>query len=198
MKNTPTNDEIGFYLKTYFFFRFSIFILFLFLLSSPLYAGFSDTARVHADQDAVIYVSEGTVIYGFGAANERKIVHVPNVSRPAIAVALLKKSKKTKTKSINNAFSKKQIVSKKLKSDTNIYDPLSTGLSSSFFVSQRLKSGFVNLNFQDFAKFVNPDVCLSLLKRKFLSRDSIFYCSQNQSLCHFSQVFTVRPPPFLW
>lgn len=196
MTNNAVYGKFRLSLENYFSNRFSVFIIFSFLLSNSLYAGSKDSIVLQSDQDAVIYVSDGVSIYGSGTENNGKGIRILNISENKLPVETPRKPIKNKGKKIAKTFAKKEVTFKKPHSDKNIYDPLSTESSNNYFVFQRLKSNFLNINFQDYSHFLNTDFYLKITKRKFLSQNSIFYYSQNRNLCHFSQVFTVRPPPF--
>ncbi|MEG2079415.1 hypothetical protein [Chryseobacterium sp.] len=172
-----------------------IILLFL-LFSNPLSAGSVDSTVIQSNQDAVIHVYSGASMYGTEEVNKAKIIHIPNSSENRIAGIESKKPQNTKAKKLVKILLKKAIVSKKVKSDKKIYDPLSTNSPNTLSVLKKLNPSVSSNNLQDFPKFQNHTIYSLVRDKKYLCQNTIFSYSQKRNPIGFYKIYTVRPPPF--
>ncbi len=154
-----------------------------------------DSSATTIPTNAVIYVSEGSTIYDTEKAFQGEIVLLENKSKKNKEENLIAKSSKPKKEKLLKAVSKEPKKYPKIKSDEAIYDPLSPESSSYINHSKNSNSVAPSNNLQHFSKFQNPAVFSLLLKKKFVSQKTIFSYSQKRNLHHFSEIFSVRPPP---
>ena len=146
--------------------------------------------------NAIIYVSEGTAISGVEQITGAEIVYLKKA--PKVEKQSVKKNPKTNKEKVKMIDEPKKKVRqyKKIVQDKVINYPYSSEGSDFFSISKNTNI-VVLTNEHYISKFIDISEYSLLTKEKFAYKKIIFGNFQKKDLFNFSEVFNVRPPPFI-
>lgn len=147
---------------------------------------------------AVMYVSEGASIYGAEQIEHAKIVYLKNKPKSETKKSpVTKRQKIAKEKPKQLDAPKKKVRNfKKIESEQIVCNPFSRDSSRFSTFSKNISIGAPN-NIQQFSKFIATVVKVFSVDKDFKLRKTIFSYCQEKQLLNFSNIFNVRPPPFV-